>query len=240
MNTGFHTTHWTAILAAKEDRSALMALCETYYTPIRKFIERNVQRDQNNRYGPRDADDLTHDFLSKLLAGGMFEHLRRDRGRFRSYLLGAVAHFLGHVREKESADKRGKYVTFLHCDPDEISISDDSIFDRDWASAIISGATQRLKMEEANADDFLPYLTAELPGEQRRELSRKTKMSEIAVKVALHRLRKRFRQVVREQIATTLDGAEPDSPETTAELDYLIHVLTQNEKSMISHYEEYV
>ncbi len=227
----FHTTHWTAILAAKEDRSALMSLCETYYTPIRRFIERNVQRDQFRRYGSRDAGDLTHDFISKLLAGGMFEHLRRDQGRFRSYLLGAVSHFLDHVREKESADKRGGNATFSPCQPDEIPVLDDPVFDRDWASAIISGATHRLKSEEANAEAFLPFLTAELPGERRREFARKTGMSEIAIKVALHRLRKRFRQMVREQIAITLDGADPDGPETTAELDHLIHVLARDGKS---------
>ena len=204
-----------------------MSLCETYYMPIKRFIERNVQRDQFGRYGVNDADDLTHDFISKLLAGGMFEHLRRDHGRFRSYLLGAVVHFLDHVREKESAIKRGNNATFSSCELSDIPVLDDPVFDRDWASAIISEATNRLKNEEPNAEIFLPLLTVEMPKERRHEIARQIGASEIAVKVALHRLRKRFRQLVREQIASTLDGVTPDADETTAELDYLIQMLAQ-------------
>ncbi|MGL4595339.1 MAG: RNA polymerase sigma factor [Thermoguttaceae bacterium] len=215
----FHTTHWTAVLAAKEDRAALMRLCETYYSPIRQSIEWTVKRDKAGRYGCRDADDLAQDFVAKILAGRFFEHLTCKDGRFRSYLLGAIRHFLDHVREKESAKKRdGNQEVVLRFPSDSF---DDSIFDRDWAAAIISVATNRLKNEESNSVELLPFLTEEMSAKNRRSLAESLSVSEVAVKVRLHRLRKRFARFVRETIAMTIDGATPDSAETLAELDHL-------------------
>ena len=106
----FPTTHWSVVLAAKWDdtkaRAALRELCESYHEPILRYVERVVRTDSTSRYGGRNAEDLTHDFLVRLLEGKIFEQLQRRVGRFRVYLLGAVRHFLSVVRKHEPATSR--------------------------------------------------------------------------------------------------------------------------------------
>ncbi len=103
--SAFVTTRWTQVLQAKGDsvqaRAALSDLCAAYYTPVQNFIRYYTRRDEEA------VRDLTQEFFANLLAKGGLETLERGRGRFRSFLLGAVKHFLAHVREHESAAKRG-------------------------------------------------------------------------------------------------------------------------------------
>ena len=216
----FHTTHWSVVLAAKgnEAKAALCELCESYREPILRYVERTVRTDSPQRYGGRDAEDLTHDFLARLLEGKMFEQLQRREGRFRAYLLGAVRHFLSNVRQRESASKRcARHSGSI----DIISQTDDSaMFDHDWAQTTIDRAIASLG-SSPETQVLLPWLTCELTANDRVRLATELGKSEVAVKVALHRLRKKFREHIREQIARTVES----ETEIDAELDYLIRAL---------------
>ncbi|MCL2305105.1 MAG: sigma-70 family RNA polymerase sigma factor [Planctomycetaceae bacterium] len=220
----FQTTHWSVVLAAKGDdtkaKAALQELCESYRAPILRYVERVVRTDSPQRYGSRNAEDLTHDFLVRLLEGKMFGHLQRREGRdgcFRAYLLGAVRHFLSNVRQREKPFDR--YSVPI---PDEILQieDDDAIFDHDWAQTTIDRAIVSLG-DAPETQTLLPYLTRELTAEDRERLTAKLDKSETAVKVALHRLRKKFREAVRKQIACTVESES----EIAAELDHLIRAL---------------
>ena len=219
----FHTTHWSVVLAAKGNdtnaKAALRELCESYREPILRYIERGTRTDSPQRYGGRNAEDLTHDFLARLLEGKMFGNFQRREGRFRAYLLGAVRHFLANIRQQESAAKRSfsRYFGTM----DDIPQHDDAaMFDRDWAQTTIDRAIALLG-DSLETQMLLPYLTSELTTEDRQRLMKELDRSESAVKVALHRLRKKFRQHVRDQIAQTVESES----EVDAELDYLIRAL---------------
>ncbi|MGL6193999.1 MAG: RNA polymerase sigma factor [Thermoguttaceae bacterium] len=221
----FHTTHWSVVLAAKGDdtkaKTALRELCESYYVPVRRFIERQVTGDSVRRYGGRDADDLVQDFMARLLEGKMFTQLERNGGRFRSYLLGAVKHFLIKTHDRESTQKRGGELVQIPfpTDPQGEFDYNDTLFDRDWAQTLLDNAMAFLLDGSPATKVLIPWLTKEVNAETRNRIALETGMSEGAVKVALHRLRKKFRQHVREQIAKTVESEE----EIGVELDYLIY-----------------
>lgn len=222
----FHTTHWTAVLAVKEGgenaKDALRELCDTYYAPVLCYIERAIQGAAIRVYGPRDARDLTHDFFAQVLEGDMFETLQREGGRFRSYLLGAVKHFLAHVREKETRTKRGGAVEHVALVHEEIAgkENEDANFDRDWARNMLHHAYDSLG-NSIETKTLLPWITCELDAENRNRIAEKLAMSDVAVKVALHRLRKRFRETIRKSIAATVEHPS----EIDGELDYLVRTL---------------
>ena len=220
----FPTTHWSVVLAAKWDdtkaRAALCELCESYHEPILRYVERVVRTDSTSRYGGRNAEDLTHDFLARLLEGKMFEQLHRREGRFRVYLLGAVRHFLANVRQQESAAKRGGGIVHLSIRDDIPQSDDDAMFDHDWATATIDRAVATLG-DSTETQTLLPWLTLEMTPDDRVRLATELGKSEDAVKVALHRLRKKFRLCIREQIARTVESES----EIDAELDHLIQAL---------------
>jgi len=223
----FHTTHWSVVLAAKgndtQARAALSELCTSYREPILRYIERTIRTDAPHRYGGRNAEDLTHDFLARLLEGKLFAHFQRREGRFRAYLLGAVRHFVSNVRQRESAGKRVGDGSPQAADSSRgrgYSEIDDAQFDRDWAQTTIHRAIALLGSAR-ETQTLLPWLTLEMTAEDRARLAAELGKSESAIKVALHRLRKKFRQCVREQIAHTVAS----ETEIDAELDYLIRAL---------------
>jgi DNA-directed RNA polymerase specialized sigma24 family protein len=237
----FRTTHWTQVLAAigesTEAKHALRDLCELYYGPVEAFV---------GRYRPgHDARDLTQEFFAKLLEGNSLRGVERTRGRFRSYLLGAVKHFLADHVDRKLAEKRGSGRTphSLHvpqnngrserqeqapldvADPD--GFPPDSYFDRLWALAIVERAMSGLRNEslDRGANEQFEVLRRWLipigDGPIASEAAHTLNMTDGAFKVAVHRLRKRFRQLVKDQIASSVDG-----PETLqGELDYLIQAL---------------
>ena len=249
----FPTTHWSVVLAAKWDdtkaRAALRDLCESYREPILRYVERVVHGDSSCRYGGRNAEDLTHDFLARLLEGKMFAQLQRDGAPFRVYLLGAVRYFLSQLRIREPAQKRGGLghhpgiarstasspahydaIYFQHIAlPDEPVDShgfDEAVFDRDWALAMIQRAMRSLEPAGSEPRDIpakrlLPWITREMNAETRSQLAAELGLSDTAVKVALHRLRKKFRLTIRTLIAETVK----DASEIDAELDHLIKAL---------------
>jgi len=222
----FHTTHWSIVLAAKGDdskaRAALSELCKTYRGAIVRYIDATIKTGTPRHYGGRSAEDLTHDFLIQLLEGKWFAAAEQCEGRFRTYLLGAVQFFLRHIREQELAIKRGSKVVFVPMLDDVPQTEDDAMFDRDWAQTTLDRATILLG-DAPETQKLLPWLTIEMPQEDRERIAAELGKSEPAIKVALHRLRKRFRRRVRELIAHTVKS----ETEIDAELDYLIQALVQ-------------
>ena len=231
----FATTHWTRVLAARGDspeaRAALGDLCAAYYAPVRAFIRRGARDDDAAR-------DATQEFFAQLLAKDGLATLEQGRGRFRSFLLGAVKHFLADQRDRARAAKRGSGVEPLplasatDTSPgldvaDAAEASPDLVFDRQWALTLLDRAVRQLGEEFAATDKHAqfetlkPWLTGE-PGAPQSEAAARLGLNENAVKVAIHRLRRRFRELVKTEIAQTV----ADADEQHAELDYLIRVMS--------------
>jgi RNA polymerase sigma-70 factor (ECF subfamily) len=189
----------------------LAELCNAYYEPVATFL----------RYNLRDADaarDLAHDFFAQMLAGGAIAHAAPERGRFRSYLLGAVKHYLSHHREALGRSKRGGGVEHLSLNKTEARlVSDagvlapDAAFDRQWALTVVAHALAALRREcvaEGRADFFeraKPWLTGDAGRGEQAALAAGCEMNANALKVAVHRLKRRFRQLLKAEVAGTLD-----------------------------------
>lgn len=231
----FVTTRWTYVLEARgktpEAKLALSELCETYWTPVFRFLRREGRNEDAAR-------ELTQEFFARILARDGFAHADPVRGRFRSFLLGAVKHFLSDIRARESAEKRGGGTPAV-CLPDGnatdggLQLSDhaattpDTYFDRQWAFSIMDHAFSKLSEEMAAAgktDQFTilkPWLAGDSTQLSQATAANSLGLREGAVKVAIHRLRKRFRELVRSEITQTV----PDPADEDAELRYLIEVL---------------
>ena len=233
----FVTTQWTCVLATRgespEAKVALSDLCAAYWTPVYRFLLREGREEDTAR-------ELTQEFFARILAGSGFAHASPSHGRFRSYLLGAVKHFLSDWRDRSQALKRGGDAISAPLVGDGGTDSSPGLeavdakaeipntyFDRQWAFALIDRALSKLssEMEAAGKIDqystLKPWLVGDAAGLSQTGAAIELGMSEGAVKVAIHRLRKRFRELVREEIAQTVaDTAEIDS-----ELRYLVDVL---------------
>lgn len=247
--SSFRTTHWTQVLAARGEstvaKDALRDLCEAYYGPIEAFVRRY-------RAGHDDARDLTHEFFARLLEGNSLKGVDRTRGRFRTYLLGAVKHFLSDQKDRTLAEKRGsgKSPRSLQASPghhrserqeqtpldvaDPHAFPPDAFFDRQWALAIVEKAMSVLQAESHDRGELQRFdvlrrwlIPSEDNGAMAAEAARSLDMSDGSFKVAVHRLRKRFRELVKGQISSSVDGPESFQ----GELDYLIEALTTSESS---------
>ena len=217
--SGFLQTRWTQVRKAQSDsaegRQALSDLCAAYYEPVTTFLQRSLP-------DPDSAREMSHAFFARLLAGGAISHASEDRGRFRSYLLGALKHFVARQREAEGRLKRGAAMEHLSTDapldgrpppglPDPGQLSPDEAYDRQWALTVLRRAMERLRQEciEEGRDRFFdeakPWLTGEAGHGDQKELARRHGMNETALKVAIHRLRRRFRESLRSEVAVTLE-----------------------------------
>lgn len=218
--TRFATTCWTQVLCAKgeseESREALAELCEHYYEPVLAYLRRSGE----DRRG--EARDLAHDFFADLLEGHRLDRLDRDRGRFRSYLLGSLKHFLSHRRARMSAEKRGGMASSFSLNEtgvdlregknlaDGQSLPPDDWFDRQWAVTLLDRALLVLENEcraEGRHEHFerlSPWLTGEAEHGDQVELAESLGVSPNTVKSLVHRLRRRFRQAVKAEIERTL------------------------------------
>jgi len=232
----FATTHWSLVLSARpgdEDqtraREALEKLCYAYWYPLYAFV-------RSRGFSAVDAQDLTQAFFTRIVESGGFPSADREKGRFRSYLLGAMKHFLANEWHRGQTQKRGGRVQFIEwdaLDPEprfagtSESLDDpDHLFDREWALETVAGAlnTLRKEMEEAGRGEQFDALKGSLTGEgdlPRAEIAARLSMSEGAVKVAVHRLRQRYRKLLRAAIAETVS----DEAELENELHYLVEVL---------------
>lgn len=226
MATNFHPTQWTLVLQARggdeQAKIALSELCAAYYEPVLAFLQREG-RDKDA------AREMSHGFFESVLAGGIGSP-DPQRGRFRSYLLGALKHFLTKQRDAALAKKRGgglEHVTLLDEHPNALGAPDDTLaFDRDWAMTLIARSLATLESEHVRKVDYFATLKPWLNGGaeySQAEAARTLDMSETAVKVAIHRLRVRFRELIRAEVAATLD--DPD--EVAEELRHLIMVASK-------------
>ena len=232
----FATTHWSLVDAAKSDdasqtraREALEELCRAYWYPLYAFV-------RSRGYSAVDAQDLTQAFFARIIETCGLSSAARERGRFRSYLLGALKHFLANEWYRGQTQKRGGQVQFIEwdaLDPESryAGVSDKSdnpehLFDREWALETISVALKMLRdeMEKAGKGEQFEALKCCLTGEDelpREEIAARLCMSEGAVKVAVHRLRGRYRNLLRATIAETVSN-ESDLED---EMRYLVEVL---------------
>jgi RNA polymerase sigma factor (sigma-70 family) len=231
----FVTTQWTRVLEARGDspdaRAALSDLCAAYYNPVFAFIRRSTQSDDAAR-------DLTQEFFARLLTRNGFAKADRQRGRFRSYLLGAVKHFLADMQDHANRLKRGAGQTLESIDagtdtspglqlPDGNTRTPDREFDRQWALTVLELALNRVAEEHrasGKADHFetlKPWLIGEAQGSRQADAARQLGINEGAVKVAIHRLRRRFRETIKSEIAQTVN----DETEQPDELQRLLEAL---------------
>lgn len=239
----FAPTRWTLVLRARggseASRAALSELCEAYYGPVLAFLRREGRDEETAR-------ELTQEFFRRLLAAPHLDAVQPRYGRFRSYLLGAVKHFLVEDRQRGAAAKRGggRAPVSLDAAPgtettSELQVPDpavsvpDTWFDRQWATALVDRAVATLGAEaeaEGRGGQFRalkPWLLGEVSSLSQAEAAAQLGLTEGAVKVAIHRLRKRFRDVVKAQIAQTVE--EPH--QVREELRYLVEVLAQSSSS---------
>ena len=234
----FAPTRWTLILRARgetpEARAALSELCEAYYQPALRFLRREGREEDTAR-------ELTQEFFARVLGGSGFDDADPERGRFRSYLLGALKHFLADQRKHDRRFKRGGGEAAESLDAagseeesGSLQIADTSLpapeafFDREWALAVMARALAVLEKEFSAAgktdqfDALKPWLIGEAPSMSQSDAARRLGLSEGAVKVGIHRLRKRFRDTVRTEISQTLR----DPSLVDEELQHLIAALS--------------
>jgi RNA polymerase sigma-70 factor (ECF subfamily) len=210
-------------------RAALERLCRGYWHPLYHFVRRRG-------YGPEDAQDLTQEFFARLLARQAVAQATPERGRFRSFLLASLKHFLADEWDKARARKRGGgRVLSLDFQTEEARLghepaaapAPDLAYERRWALALLEQVYQRLEEEfrrQGRARQFAALRVA-LAGERGAvpyaELSRQLELSEGATRVTVHRLRQRYRELLRQAIAETV--ATPEEVED--ELRHLLRVL---------------
>ena len=228
MTDGFHTTRWTLVLAAGEGTGrALGELCSLYRAPLLAHARRRG-------LSPADADDAVQGFLARLLRLESLASARRERGRFRSLLLGSFNHYLADLRDHARAEKRGAHLlppldtvatesalASAACD----ALAPDRAFDRAWALALLDTVTSRLRAEHPNPahfDALLPCLAGRTADTPHSEIAAQLNLTEPALRVALHRLRQRYRHLLREEVAQTV--ARPEDIDT--ELRHLLSALT--------------
>lgn len=214
----FATTQWSLILAAGDSahprfQDALGELCTRYWAPVRGFVRRRAGDDAL-------ADDLTQGFFASLLERKALAAADRDRGRFRAFLLTAVKYYLADQYDRASAKKRGGGRPDVSLDqrsadgpslePPDPGAAPDREYDRQWALALLDAVRARLDSELASGSepDRMRRLAALLTGADARyaDVARELGMTESAVKVAVHRLRKRYAAILREEVARTVDS----------------------------------
>ncbi|HEV2692682.1 MAG TPA: RNA polymerase sigma factor [Verrucomicrobiae bacterium] len=214
----FATTHWTVVLAAGQRHTpqsdlALEHLCRAYWFPLYAYVRRRGQT-------KADAEDLTQAFFARLLEKNFLSGLEAERGKFRAFLLAALKHFLANEWDKARAQKRGggeaplsldwqtadtKFQVAATAEP-----SPDKAFDREWALALLARVIERLQEEseaEGKGKVFAQLKTFLMAGQgesAQAEVAKALGIEEGAVRVAIHRLRKRYRQLLRDEIANTL------------------------------------
>jgi RNA polymerase sigma-70 factor (ECF subfamily) len=218
----FSTTHWSVVLGAGQTdlaaaTAALERLCRTYWYPIYAFIRRRGS-------DPHEAEDLTQSFFAFLLEKESLKKVDRRKGRFRTFLLAALMNFLANEWDKRQTLKRGgqsQIVSLdetvaeeLYCREAVESVTPETLFERRWAWALVEQVLARLKEEYAAANkdrlfaSLEPALTREVAPGTLVQFAAELGMSEGAVKVALHRLRRRFGELLRSEIAHTVASPE--------------------------------
>jgi DNA-directed RNA polymerase specialized sigma24 family protein len=231
----FQTTRWSLIVAARgnasaEGRAALERLCEIYWYPLYAYLRR---RGEN----PDEARDLTQGFLTSLLERREFENLHQDRGRFRAFLLASLQHFIANDADRRRTQKRGGGTTILPLELDSAegryrfepadTATPETLYERRWALMVIERVLAHLRKEweaterGAEFEALKGCLLGEAPPGGHSAVAEKLNTTEGAVRVAIHRLRRKFQNRLREEIAETV-SSEADIDD---EIRYLIRAL---------------
>ena len=233
----FATTHWSVVLAAGQSgtpdaHAALERLCQTYWPPLYAFLR---------RYGcsPEDAQDLTQDFFVHFLEKGAAGQADPQRGRFRSFLLACLQHYLHDAHDRRTSARRGGGTPALSLDQERAErgyaaepiehVTPERVFEKRWATTLLENVMIQLAAEFSRTGkrEFFDQLRGFVWGEQGttpvREIAARFGVSESAVKVTAHRLRQRFRELLRLAIAHTVSNAK----EIDEEIEYLTRVLRE-------------
>jgi RNA polymerase sigma factor (sigma-70 family) len=235
-NGVFATTHWSVVRAAGQSTDpqasqALEQLCRTYWYPLYACVRRRG-------YQPQDAQDLTQGFFAALLTGKYLARANRERGRFRTFLLTAFDNFLHNEHDRATALKRGggrKIVSWeehtaerRYAQEPAGGLSPEQIYEKRWATTLLERVLARLREESNHAahlelfDQLKPHLWGEDEATPYAQLATRFNLSVSAIKVAVHRLRRRYREVLREEIAQTV----ADAAEVDGEIQYLFRVMS--------------
>jgi len=214
----FATTHWSVVLAAGQRDSpcsarALAALCELYWFPLYAYVRRQG-------YSAHEAEDLTQAFFARFLEKEYLQDVDRRRGRFRSFLLAAMKHFLANQRQRARARKRGGGRASISMDFADAErsyqlepfagLTAERLFQRRWALALLDQVFRRLREESIQAgkgkqfENLHEFLSGQSGKRSYRQVAERLTMTEGAVKVAVHRLRRRYRELLREEISQTV------------------------------------
>ena len=220
--SNFETTHWSMVLKASERSSeeseqALAELCQAYWMPIYAYIRRRVG-------DPNQAQDLTQTFFSRLLEKNFLQTADPAKGRFRAFMLTAAKRLVANQWDRETALKRGGGKTVLRLDFDDaerdlqaqssVLNTPEQLFLQDWVRSLLDQVFEQIQSEfhaAGKAQEFLPlkpFITIGDEPEQMAELAEKLGISIGAARVAVHRLRRRYRQVLRAEVAKTVRGAD--------------------------------
>lgn len=213
----FRTTHWSLVLEAAradapERESALAILCQDYWYPLYAFVRRQGRN-------PQEAEDLTQEFLARLVARNGLASVRPEHGRFRSFLLAALKNFLANDWDRQRAVKRGGRHRIVSWDGESAEsrylaepcheATPERIYERSWALSVIQTVLERLRQEYADSGkggvfDSIQSCLEEESEETYAQIAARLNLSEGAVKMAVFRLRKNFRQRLRAEIARTV------------------------------------
>lgn len=221
----FLTTHWSVVLSAQNPESpqsaeALSKLCSTYWFPLYAFVRRQGR-------SPHDAQDLTQEFFSRLLEKDYLKSAAREKGKFRTFLLVALKRFLANDWDRQHAEKRGGFAPVVSIDQ-ELAESrfesepshnqqPDVLFDRQWAMTLLEHTMKRLQEEYVTSGRarFFEFLRGALARDESAlpyaQIAGQLNLSEAAVKMAVQRLRARYREILRAEIAETVSA--PDEVE---------------------------
>ena len=235
MSAGFPATHWSVVLTAGRAYSpaaaqALEQLCRTYWFPLYAFVRRQGHESH-------DAEDLTQEFFARFLAKEYFGRADPALGRFRNYLLACLKHFLSEQRRQAGRLKRGGGQAILSWDsltaeeryqsePAD-TITPEKVYDRRWALTLLEQVLARLGGEQSAAGkgevfaQLKDYLWGEGSGAGYAEVAARLGLTEGALKVTVHRLRHRFRELLRAEVAMTVAAVH----EVDEELRYLVTVI---------------
>jgi RNA polymerase sigma factor (sigma-70 family) len=218
----FATTHWSVVLVAVQGASpngeaALEKLCRAYWHPLYAYIRRRG-------YNFHDAQDLTQEFFARLLQQNGLDAVDRDRGKFRSFLLAALNHFLANEHDRAGAAKRGGGQWFLSLDDQaaetacayelDTNLSPERVYEKRWAITVLEQAFARLRDESVAArrsqlfDQLKDFLADGTDDGDYQALAAKLGMTANALAVAVYRLRQRYREIVRDEVAHTVGSPD--------------------------------
>jgi len=226
----FTTTHWSVVMAAShqdnsESMAALEILCRTYWYPLYAYIRRRG-------YEPADAQDLTQELFARLLSRHYLRAVDHRKGKFRSFLLAALEHFLCNEWRRSNTQKRGGHFAFVSLENESAehqylqatiaNHSPEQVFDQQWAITLLERAVAKLQKQFVEAgkgplfEHLKIFLTGEKPSISYAELAGKLNLTEAALKMAVSRMRQAYGEVLRAEIANTVSEPEQVDEELRA------------------------